>query len=889
MADRPIVPTDFLKHIGTPLEAYILPIIPVGATLSDTSGISDDNVGKIPGRYLPAKKAWVGFRGWSTYRATPASLKFWHLQQRETGPHAAGINTVVYIALDLDCDTVEERDMAWEAAKRTLGDTPVVRMRDGSPRVVLFYKRDEHKMGQTHLTKRWSVYLDGAGNKYAVELLGYGQQVIIEGPHAKGKMHYWYEGRSLVEYESQLPLLTGNMVEQFFNELGAMAALYGHTRETKSRSQGAMGELVGLTNLMSPHIAKDPDLLTRAMESISLDHPHYCYHKFIDLLRALAAASGGDMDFMTNKVWPWVCRSQTIARGQGPRTEDQPQGIMWLEERWRSFTDSSFGADYVYREAYEFGGFKEGLESYNGAKAEELFSGDNTQSPDDASVGGVPSGDQSGNPGAPVSGGAGQVGGPLPFQFTDEALADLFPTIHPGWRYASDQGWVRLKSGVYVPDQTILEPIGRMCSAVGDPYRAQGPQGAKVDQMLKSTKKVGEVERRLRTHAAMYAEASEFDSDPWLLNTPDFIIDLRDGAILPHGTAPMRQQTSVSPALHAMGDYEFACPRFIDFMQFIADDRATVIPFLQRWGASSFVGALFGAYFLFVHGKPGTGKSVFVDILGRLAHTYGAAASKGFFMRSLDKRTFELFQMVGKRGIFGDETPKGATWDEMLINSMTGGTEISAEGKGKAFIKFRNAATITLTGNHKPAFVTSAEESGIDRRLLLLTLNKKIKDYMRDNEQFAYEVVRDEGPAILMFFVQGAMEGWKSLQTTGSFLGGLEADFLAAAKHYRREANPHAQWVDEYMTVDAEGTVERGQALRSYRQFMLEQNPRFHESSKEFVDAIVLLGNGAIEYTRWKGGPRRDQRGFQGLRFRDDVTTGGNTSDKVVNLFPNGK
>ena len=33
----------------------------------------------------------------------------------------------------------------------------------------------------------------------AIEVLGQGQQVVAEGPHAKGAMHYWQDGIGLIE------------------------------------------------------------------------------------------------------------------------------------------------------------------------------------------------------------------------------------------------------------------------------------------------------------------------------------------------------------------------------------------------------------------------------------------------------------------------------------------------------------------------------------------------------------------------------------------------------------------------------------------------------------------------------------------------------------------
>jgi hypothetical protein len=111
----------------------------------------------------------------------------------------------------------------------------------------------------------------------------------------------------------------------------------------------------------------------------------------------------------------------------------------------------------------------------------------------------------------------------------------------------------------------------------------------------------------------------------------------------------------------------------MEYVDFISDNRDWVIPLLQRWGGMNLVGAMLDVYFMFIHGKPGTGKTVFIDVLARLAHLYGTPVSKNFFMRTLDKRTFELYQTFKKRGcvqrrgaqeldLGRDDAPLNAQW-----------------------------------------------------------------------------------------------------------------------------------------------------------------------------------------------------------------------------------
>jgi hypothetical protein len=222
------------------------------------------------------------------------------------------------------------------------------------------------------------------------------------------------------------------------------------------------------------------ELLAKTARAIDLDDPRIDYDIFIKILRAICAACGGSLDFLHSVVWPWVCERQTVARGQGPRTEER--GIEWIETRWRSFTDSQLGAEYVYGWAAMFGE-TEAIVKTNDEAAQEIFK--------KAPMQPTPEGDaDDGAPGSAQAAVSGSVGGGrTPFPYTDLALADRFASEHPNWKFTSDEGWMRLQNGVFMPDQTILYPIGQMSSAVGDPYRSQGARTARLDVMLKGVRK----------------------------------------------------------------------------------------------------------------------------------------------------------------------------------------------------------------------------------------------------------------------------------------------------------------------------------------------------------------------------------------------------------------
>lgn len=671
-------------------------------------------------------------------------------------------------------------------------------------------------------------------------------------------MHYWRSG-DLIENREWLKtnLITGDHVFTTMRRLRDWVdATPGLEKIKLALPTGTdRAAAVSITDLMSPHRVTDFDVLERCVKAIDLNDERLAdYDTWCALLRAICAACGGDMPFFTETVLPWL-RTNT--------SNLDNDGNSRMEDKWKSFTDSQLGAEYVYQWASQFN-CMDGLH----AMAQQIFDAA------DAAQNALGSMNQ-----MAIGNGMTMTGGsPTPSQYTDEAISDRFTAENPDWRHLEGEGWLKRESGVYVPaGHRVLDPVGRLCSAIGDPFRSQGPGQALIDVMLKSTRKAENVERKLRHHPAMVVRPEDFDADPWLVNTPGGVIDLREGSLTPHANELMREQTAVTPDLFQWGNYGVACPRFMEALAFMADGDETVIPLLQRWGGYALVGKLLDQCFLFIQGKSGTAKSAFSDILIRLMGSYGTPGSTTLFMKQSDKRSFELGDIAGKRGLFVPETKKGMTWDEILICEMLGGTEIRAERKYQRSFTFRSIATITVTGNHVPAFVTNTgpNDSGIDRCMLLLRINKLLEGNLKIDTEFSEKLVAAEGSAIMTFFVQGALEGWQSLQQTGRFLGDTARSAEAEAKKARRGSSPHLNWISERMVLERGARVNAHDAFRSFRQFVVEDNPHYRESKAEFRDALSAFTNGAVTYDR-----SGNERVYIGMRFAESVT-----SSTVVSLF----
>jgi hypothetical protein len=352
--------SDFLKFIGTDFEGYILPIIPAGAKLKEESRITPGHLGKIPGLWLAEERVWVGFKDWQTHHAyaNASSLKHYERWQSENGVAiAVGMNTNVFNVVDIDSDNPEIADSIERWAVTCLGFTPVVRLRHASVRRVLVYERDQHT---APTLKRRLKFKDAHGAEHAVEFLARGQQVVIEGPHAKGQMHYWREGGLLENREAlRAGLITGDMAESFFRALGQWIEETDGLEMLKSAlpSRGSRGVAVKVDST-GTLAASDKDMLSNAINAIDINDPSLDdYDTWCLLFRAMWAACGGDRAFYAEHILPWLLKN--------PENKEEE-----MEAKLASFRDSMHGADFVYEWAARFG-FTEGTL----AIAQELFKG----------------------------------------------------------------------------------------------------------------------------------------------------------------------------------------------------------------------------------------------------------------------------------------------------------------------------------------------------------------------------------------------------------------------------------------------------------------------------------------------------------------------------------
>lgn len=334
-----------------------------------------------------------------------------------------------------------------------------------------------------------------------------------------------------------------------------------------------------------------------------------------------------------------------------------------------------------------------------------------------------------------------------PPPFSDEALALTYAENHADHlRYVAAWGkWLIYRSGCWREDKTLeyFDLSREVCREA-----AESADGGKIAQDLTAAKKVAAVVTLARADRRLAATVEQWDSNPWLLNTPGGVIDLRTGQARPHRQDDYHTKiTAVAPG----GE----CPRWLAFLDHITGGDKQLQLYLQRLAGYALTGLTREHVFAFIYGPGGNGKSVFLSTLAGILDSYATSAPVETFIAShTERHPTDLASLRGARLVTAVETESGRRWAESKLKQLTGGDKIAARFMRQDFFEYVPQFKLIVAGNHRPGLRNIDE--AIRRRLHLVPFGVVIPEDQRDDE--LPETLRDEWPGILAWAIEGTLE-----------------------------------------------------------------------------------------------------------------------------------
>lgn len=440
-------------------------------------------------------------------------------------------------------------------------------------------------------------------------------------------------------------------------------------------------------------------------------------------------------------------------------------------------------------------------------------------------------------------------GGTSPVRFSEDALAANFADQHSeSWRFVAAWGqWLTWTTRVWKREDTLqaFDLARQVCRAA-----AIRSPSARVRTKLSTASTVAAVERLARSDRRHATTTEVWDRDPWLLNTPDGVLNLRSGQSQPHD--PALYMTKVAAAV-AKGD----CPVWLGFLDTVTGGDAELQSYLKRMAGYCLTGVTSEHALFFLYGTGANGKSVFANTLVEILGDYATVAPMDMFMASHgDRHPTDMAGLRGARIVTSIETEQGSRWAESKLKALTGGDKITARFMRQDFFEFIPQFKLLIVGNHKPS-IRNVDEA-MKRRLHMVPFTVTIPAEKRDKRLPDRLLAERDG--ILAWALQGCLEWQKH---------GLRPPpaVMAATEDYFEAEDAIGRWIDERCSMGPSQNASTATMFADWKAWA-EANGEFAGSVKRFSESLIVRG--------FERHNTRAAKGFQGIALDD------NNSD----LFP---
>lgn len=405
---------------------------------------------------------------------------------------------------------------------------------------------------------------------------------------------------------------------------------------------------------------------------------------------------------------------------------------------------------------------------------------------------------------------------------SDDCLALSFAGTRPEYRRVAAWGkWMKFDGGRWAEDATlsIFTDVREFLR-----WRAKRESVDETVCALRSKQRVAAVESLARSDRRYVATASQWDADPWLLNTPAGALDLKTGTLLGHTPEQyLTKQATVSPLP--------GCPQWLKFIDEITGGNEELAAYLQRLAGYCMTGITTEHALVFCYGTGGNGKSVFLNTISRVLGDYAAVAPMTTFTETKNEQhPTDLAGLRGARLVIATETEAGKGWNEARIKQLSGGDPISARLLRGDFFTFIPTFKLVIAGNHRPR-VQNADEA-MRRRLHIVPFTVTIPPERRDPK--LAEKLEAEGPGILAWMVAGCLE-WRE--------GGLNPppQVRAATTDYFDRQDVFAAWLEEHCEIGSDKWALPKELYASWKQYAEERRERVGRQS-DFCNRMDAAG-----------------------------------------------
>ena len=263
-----------------------------------------------------------------------------------------------------------------------------------------------------------------------------------------------------------------------------------------------------------------------------------------------------------------------------------------------------------------------------------------------------------------------------------------------------------------------------------------------------SAKGITDMLIQARTDHRITVNIDDLDAQPWELNTPGGIINLRTGQLIP--ADPLKLHTKTTTHTPATGDTTL----WDQFLTTTFNGQQELIDYMQRLVGYSLIGEVREHILPFAYGTGGNGKSVFLDTMIAVLGDYATASPNGFLMASnYAQHTTEIARLKGARFVVCSEVNQDDRFDEAKVKSLTGGDTLTARFMRQDDFTFTPTHHLWLAGNYQPSVEAGGESFW--RRMRLIPFTHTVPKHQQI-EGLKETLATIHGPAVLAWAAAGA-------------------------------------------------------------------------------------------------------------------------------------
>ena len=418
-----------------------------------------------------------------------------------------------------------------------------------------------------------------------------------------------------------------------------------------------------------------------------------------------------------------------------------------------------------------------------------------------------------------------------PKQFTDTDNTRIFADVYRGKAiYVTSLGWLVWDGKTWINDDLKATALAmnltdRMLAEADKECAAAYSKLAEVsaledsDEKKKAQKTVRDAEsyrkhaRNSRSRSKIDAmqnlarsqvpvKPDKLDANPYELNTPAGIVNLKSGQITPHDPEKLCTKiTSCSPGQKGAALWK-------EFLSVVSCGDPKMENFLQQIAGMAAVGKVYEECVCMALGSGANGKSSFFNALAMVLNGYACRIDPGILIATNQGKNYDLAVLKGVRLAVAAETDESARLSSAGIKQLASTDKIYAERKYRDPEEFTPSHSLILYTNYAPR--VGSTDNGTWRRIVLIPFDAKIKP-TEDIKNYADYLFAEAGEAILSWIIEGA----KNFIVCGHKL--IKPEFIEMAiEEYQDQNDWMGEFLEEFCDMGQDNTAKAGTLYTTY-------------------------------------------------------------------------